>query len=410
MSFFSKQSSADTYGAILDIGSGSVLAAIVHSNVNNPHPIVVWSHREHVPLRSIESLEQVSKSVITALMNVVMELDSAGRKVLTQYNSGARIKQIQSSISAPWSYTVTKSINYTQEKPFMVTQTLIDELIKTTEAQIASDLKANTTLDEMGLSTITTATVEMLANGYRVNKPTGSKATELSVSRANVVAQKSITQALDKTADKIYAHNKHKRISFMLMAHSAIRDLLPHTFEMGIVDVTYEATELGIVRDGALQYCTHTPFGSFSLARELAEVLKIPLSEAFGYLHTVEPLAFLDNATTAQKTDVEKVFEAYISKIEALFKETGDELSVPKTIALHVDLHSEPLFLHLIEKAAKRSTKTSPVITLVTEEILKQTFDDVTTKEFLTRSSDTALLLSAMFFHKHHDSTTFTYL
>jgi hypothetical protein len=347
---------------------------------------------------------------MTALMTAVMELDSTGRKVLAATNPKARISHIQSSISAPWAYTVTKSINYTQEEPFVITKSLIEELIKTTEQKIFDDLKQNETLRELGLKSITATTMSTLANGYRIEEPQDSKATEFSISRANVVAQEPIVEALSENTQKVFAHTTNQKLSFMLMTFSVMRDLLPQIYEIALVDITYEATELGVVRDGSLQYCTHTPFGMYSLAREIAAVLSVPLSEAFGYLHTPEPLAFTESLSEAKKKEIDEIFEAYIERITSLFKETGDELSIPKTIALHVDLNSEPLFLSLIEKAAKRCTKSTPAVTLVTKEIFKQTFDEKATKEFFTHSSDTALLLSALFFHKHHNSTTFTYV
>jgi|AntRauTorcE11897_2_1112592.scaffolds.fasta_scaffold02273_5 hypothetical protein len=410
MSLFSKQSKLDTFGVLFDVGSGSVLTAIVHSSSKNTHPVIVWAHREHVPLRDIESLEQVSKSVKTAIINAAMELDTNGRKVLTQYDSSAKITQIQSSISAPWACTITKTIHYTQEKPFTVTQTLINELTQTTEKNIDHELASNESLDELGLHTITAVTMEMLSNGYRIASPKGSEASDFSIARANVVAQSHITSALKETVDKIYRDKEHRQLSFMLMAYSVMSELMPQIYEIGIIDVSYEATEMGIVRDGSLQYCTHTPFGSFSLARELTAALGVPLTEAFGYLHANEPLSFLDSLTEAKKAEVEKIFEAYVKKVETLFRETGDELSIPKSIAIHVDLKSEPLFSLLIERAAKRCIKSTPIVTLVTKEILKQTFNEKATKAFFTHSSDTALLLSAMFFHKHHNSTSFTFV
>lgn len=409
MSFFSKHSNSGTYGALFDIGSGSVMVAIVQSAAKKPHPNVIWSHREHVPLRNIASLDEASKSIMTALMNAAMELDSTGRKVLSVYNPKARISHIQSSISAPWAYTITKTINYTQEEPFVITETLIEELIKTTEQKILTDLKQNETLDELGLAPITAMTMDKLSNGYRIKNPLGSSASAFSLSRANVVAQEPIVKAINETTEKIFNNKEHQQLSFMLMAFSVMRDLLPQMYEMAIVDITYEATELGIVRDGSLQYCTHTSFGVFSLAREIAAALSIPLSEAFGYLHTQNPLSFLDTVSAAKKKEVDEIFEAYIRQITLLFKETGDELSIPKTIALHADNNTEPLFLELIEKAAKRCTKSTPSVTLVTKEIFKQTFDEKATKEFFTHSSDTALLLSALFFHKYHNSTSFTF-
>jgi hypothetical protein len=175
------------------------------------------------------------------------------------------------------------------------------------------------------------------------------------------------------------------------------------------VDVTYEATEIGIVRDGTLHYCTHTPFGSFSLAREISAVTDVPLHEAFGYLHTDTPFAFMDRLNASQKAEVEEILEQYTSRLSDLFHETGDQLSIPKRIALHADLKSEPFFLDLVEKAAKRTIKSSANITPISREILRQTYEPDALSQIAKTSTDTALLLSALFFHKHHDSASFEY-
>jgi hypothetical protein len=250
----------------------------------------------------------------------------------------------------------------------------------------------------------------MLSNGYRVTNPQGSKAKQFSITRANVVAQEYLTNSLDETCEKLFTSRDCRKISFILMMYSVVRDLFPDNYEVCLVDITYEATEIGIVRDGSLQYCTHAPFGSFSLARELAAVLNAPLHETFGYLHTDDPFAFLEKLSVNQKAEIDDIFEAYIKKIHQLFQETGDSLSIPKRIAIHSDNKSEIFFKSMIEKAAKRSLKTAPTITLVSKEILKQTYDENSKTSFLNSHTDSALLLSALFFHTHNKSTFFVYV
>ena len=409
MGFFSRQESSEAYGALIDIGSGSVLVAIVHSKAGSQHPTIVWEQREHAPLKNIDSIEQSAKAVTTALMNASLQLDTVGRKALHEYEKGAKISTIQATISAPWSYTVTKTINYTQEESFTITEQLIDELTRTTEDKIASDLQTNETVNQLGLSLITQATMDMLSNGYRVEKPQGSKATEFSLSRANVIAQEYLTDSLNETCDKLFTSQDCRKLSFMLMMYSGLRYLLPETYEICLVDITYEATEIGIVRDGSLQYCTHTPFGSFSLAREMAAVLGVPVHETFGYIHAQDPYAFMEQISAKQKKEIDEIFEAFVKKIDGLFHETGDTLSIPKRIAIHCDLKSEAFFKVLIERAAKRSLKTSSTITLVSKEIIKQTYDESDKTSFINSHADTALLLSALFFHTHRNSSFFVY-
>ncbi|MBP9842474.1 MAG: hypothetical protein KBC62_00560 [Candidatus Pacebacteria bacterium] len=410
MSLFGIRHSNDRYGVLIDIGSGSVLAAIVHSKKNSDHPNIIWAHREHAPLRNIDSLEQSAKAVMTALVNAAMLLDAEGRKTLFEYDKTAALTEMQCSISAPWSYTVTKTINYTQEVPFKVSEGLIDELLSTINEKIESDLKQNETLQDLGLTIITRSTMEILCNGYRVNEPDDQEAKQLTISRANAVTQQYLVDALDEMHDKLFPTTKMQNISFILMFFATSKEILAKTYDLCLVDITYEATEIGIVRDGILTYSTHTPYGSFSIAREIAAVTKVPLHEAFGYLHTDKPYSFMISLSKQQRDEIETIFDAYTEKVSLLFKETGDELSIPKQISLHSDLKSETLFMDLIEKAAKRAIKAEPFITLASNEIIKKSYQTDQNASDLKLPTDTALLLSAQFFHKQPNREHFDYL
>jgi hypothetical protein len=409
MTFFGLGKTADRYGVIIDIGSGSVLTAIVHSNSTQKHPQIIWSHREHAPLRNIDSLEQSAKAVTTALVNACMLLDSKGRKVLHDYNSGAKLSELQCSIAAPWSYTVTKTINFKQEKEFSITEELINELISSIQQEIDTELEGNTAIQDLGLKVITRATMDVLSNGYRVKNPVGEKTKEFSLTQGSVVAHTYLTEAIAEMRDKLFPATTAKKLSFALMLFSVTRDLLPNSFDICLVDITYEATEIGVVRDGTLNYCTHTSFGSFSLAREISKITNVPLEEAFGYLHTETPYAFIDTLNPTQKKDVLAAFESFTEKLSELFHETGDALSIPKRISLHADLKSEPLFLDIVAKAAKRNLRSEPSVTPISQEIIRQTYAESTKEAAVTIPSDTALLLSAQFFHKQETQETFEY-
>lgn len=409
MSFFGLRGSSDRYGVLIDIGSGSVLAAIVHSNKNQKHPQIVWSHREPAPLRKIDSIEQSSKAIMTALVNASILLDAEGRKALYEYDTTAKLTELQCGISAPWAYTVSKTVNYKQEEPFSISKELIDELTDSIKEKVEGDLREDKSLQNLGLQIITRSAVDMLSNGYRVNHPEGEEANSVTISYTSVVTQNSLVNAIDEMRDKLFVETECHKLSFILMLFNISRDLLPETYDICLVDITYEATEIGVVRDGSLKYCTHAPFGSFSLAREISEITNVPLHEAFGYLHTDTPYAFIQSLSKPQADEIEAVFEAYIEKIHALFNETGDSLTIPKRISLHTELDSESLFLDLIEKAAKRSVRTDVNITAVSREIIRQTYEESTKETSHPIPKDTALLVSAQFFHKQAEQSTFKY-
>jgi hypothetical protein len=410
MSLFELGKTTTRYGVIVDIGSGSISAAIVKSVPEEKHPYIVWSYREHATLRNIDSLEKSAKAVLAALMAVLMKLDAEGRKVLYDYDKKAKLSGMQCTISAPWSYTVTKAINYKQKDEFIVTKELIDELTSTVQEKVQADLKEDGILQELGLSTITRATLGMMSNGYHVKYPVGQKAHELSISHTTVVTHRYLVDAIDEMHEKLFIRTDLKKVSFILLLFCVTRELLYQTYDVCLVDVTYEATEIGIVRDGILKYSTHTPFGSFSLAREISSITKIPLHEAFGYLHTEKPYSFIKALTESQKKAIDNMFEEYTDRLAGLFHETGDSLSIPRRISLHTVSSSESLFLDLIEKAAKRSIKITPNITVISTELINQMYEVVKNDSKKTLSTDTALLLSAQFFHTQSKQQTFNYL
>lgn len=410
MSLFGMSKSSKRYGVLIDIGSGSVLTAIVYSDPAQKHPEIIWAHREHAPLRNVDSLEQSAKAVMTALVNSSMMLDAEGRKALYDHSGNVKLTELQCSIAAPWSYTVTKTINYNQEESFRVTENLLDDLIETINNKIENDLKENDTVQNLGLQVVTRTTMDILSNGYHVKHPEGQQTKQLTISRASVVTQQYLVDALTEMHNKLFPSTTDRKISFALMLFVVTREVLSQIYDVCLIDVTYEATEIGIVRDGVLKYCTHTPYGSFSLAREISKVTNVPLHEAFGYLHTETPYAFMKSLPKEQADEVEKVIEAYIERVSLLFKETGDELSIPKQISLHADLKSEPLFLDMVEKAAKRNLKTEPLVTPISEKILKFSYQSENGKGVTALPTDTALLLSAQFFHTQRNLSRFEFL
>lgn len=410
MSLFSLHPKGERIGTIIDIGSASVLVAIISSKIGEAYPKIIWSHREHAPLRNVDSVEQSAKAVMTAFMNALLQFDGEGRRALSSYKNSAKISELQCTIAAPWSYTVTKSINYEQDEAFEISNNLIDQLISTANAKTISEINENDSINNLGLTVVARATLDLLANGYRIKNAEREKTKTLSLNHASSITQQYLVNMIDEMKDKLFASASCHKISYVLALNYVIQDLFSDVNDLCLLNITYEATEIGVVRDGILHYSTHAPFGSFSLAREISNITSVPLYEAFGYLHTDTPYSFMEALPSNQREAVDAVFEAYVQSITELFHETGDDLSIPKRIYLHADLMSEPLFGDLIEKAVKRSIKSDPSIKLITPIILKKILSDKTNKSPGTTPEDTAMLVSAQFFHKQGQLQTIEYL
>lgn len=410
MGLFSSTKTKTRYAVIVDIGSGSVLTAIISSNPDNPHPEIIWSKREHSPLRKINSITDSAKSVMTSLMNALMALDGEGRKVFKEKTGHNKLPFLQVTIAAPWSYTATKTISYQHNEDFEITDTLVNELLRTAQQKVQEEMLENEKVHELGLRVVAKTTMQLVANGYPIIVTGKQKAQTLKVIEASAVAQEYLTEAIEDAQNKILPGTELSQFSFMLPFYFVMRDLEKSFSEYCLVDITYEATEIGIVRDGVLNYCTHTPYGSFSLARDLAEALSIPLEEAFGYLNNEDISEFLTAHSAEKQKSAKVVIEAFQVRLAELFKETGDSLAIPKRIYLHGNLDTEPFFNKRVKNAANEATNMQHAVYNVTKEVLTKTYTSEEINSLSESNQDTALLISAQFFHTHGQSENFEYL
>lgn len=399
MGLFSRHNTGIRYGALVDIGSGSVLSAIIKSDSSLSYPEIIWAKREYVPIRRTVSIQESAKHVMTSLMNALMLLDGEGRRVYQTVAGTQRLPDVQVTIAAPWSYTVTKDIAYNHANEFTLSSEIVEELLRTAETKVEEELREQERINQLGLTVVTRSVIGLVANGYTIEAADNQKITSLKVVQASAVAQDYLVKALDEAFEKLAPEATVKLYSFMLVFYTIVQQLETLSAEYCLVDITYEATELGVIRNGLLQYTTHTPFGSYSLARELAEIFSVPLEEAFGYLHHRDPLEYIRQAPADRLTEAKDLFAAYENKLTELFHETGDTLSIPKKIYIHGNLRTEPFFLARVSDAAKRATNSSHAVYPTSIELLNRFYPEDLRDAMRESALDTALLLSAQFFH-----------
>lgn len=385
-------SSNERYGLLVDIGSGSVGLAVCHSS-DKKSAHIVWSHREHIPLRDIESISDSSRAIVTSLMHNMMEFEGQGRAALDTYRAGAKITTVQATVAAPWAYTTTRTVKYNQDEPFEVTKHLVQDLAIAAGQQAIEEFGQQHSLESLGISETSRCALDTYANGYRLVEPSKQEANTVSVTQATTLARTEIITALNEMNQKLFGSTTLQITSYMLANYFATRTLIPHVYDVCLVDVTDEATEIGIVRDGSLQYSTHVAFGRASIAREVAAATKTPLHEAFSSFPTTEAIA-------ANK-ELQTIFTAYTDQVVELFKETGDRLTIPKNVYLQTDTSVEAAFVPLITSAAKAASKSSVKITSVKDVLLQPKEQNCT---------DVPLVIAASFFHTSGKRSHFEYL
>jgi hypothetical protein len=397
-----RSSSRPRHAVLIDVGSGSVLVSIVTSDPKKTHPDIVWARREYVPLRSVSAISRISKNVMASLVNAALLLETDGRRALADAGiSEHDITHLSVTIAAPWSYTVTKTISYAKKEPFVISGEMLKELVDTAEKKVMEELSEKEAVSRLGLRIIARAAVEVLANGYKTWNLEGKKAVNVTLSQISAVAQAYLLNALDETKEKLLPRAQLKLHSFMMAYYCVIRELYPDTTECCLVDITFEATEIGVVRDGILRYCTHAPYGAYTLAREVAAITGVPLEEAYGYLkNDALRTNFEERCTKAQRDDLATLYRKYTERVTDLFHETGDSLAIPKTLFIHGNVHTESFFAPYIQNASKQATRDTHLVVSVTDALLKFRYE-ASEKERLDMETtiDTALLVSAQFFH-----------
>lgn len=367
--------------AIVDIGSGSVGAAIVTYDHVSGKSAIIWSHREHTLLRTSTTLVDAERAVKTACINVCLELGNAGLRALTQAHKEAQIETVQISLSAPWQYTAAKAVTFSDSKDFVVDTELLRDLTKKAKEQGVADANESSLLQTFGLELIGQETTDITINGYSVKNIHKKQARELSFVHVSMLAAKSMVSVIRETKDKIFPRAELKMTTFIFMFYSVVMRLYTNTLEAAIVDISKEATEIGIIRDGALRFVSHIPVGSFTLARAISEQLSIPAEEAFTYLKTNTDYG-IASIPEKHRPIVDQVFGAYHDELKVLMGTTGDDLSVPRSIFVHTELHTELFFNHAIMNAANELTTTAHTIHPITSKLITE-----------SHTGDTAVLL-----------------
>jgi cell division ATPase FtsA len=322
----------------------------------------------------------------TTLVNALLELGSNGQKALHAFNPSLHITTVQTAICAPWSHTVTKSIQYEKEHPFTVDQKLVSDLVAGTAKKLMETTFNGELLDAQGLEIVHEVTAGIELNGYFVRKPFGQTARTVSLAQITEVAERKLLITLKDSIAKILPKTSLEVYSFMYLYYQTLRELHPDTSEICLIDVTNEATEIGIVRDDILRYVSHIPIGTFTLAREISRVTGVPKEEAYTVLK--ENGADISSLSEEKKKAVKTVFSEYQEELSAMFRHTGDTLSIPKTLFLHTERTTEAFFGEQLKQAAKIATNSEHMVHLFTSELLGD-------KQLL----DTALALSIHHFH-----------
>lgn len=397
MSFFSS-SHAPEYVALLDIGSGSVTATISTTR-EGESPMIIWSTQERILIKETEGNQHTGKKLMTTLMNVALALGNEGLQALRTYDARGHIHVTQVSVSAPWSYTITKRATYNKEKEFTITNELIQEILEASDEKIAAELHEHEVSESLDLDIVSRSVTGLYANDYLVTNPHKQTAKSLRLTQSNTVIQKYLTDFITDVHNKVLPKTELRIFSFTLMLYYVLREVHPEMREYCLINQTLESTELGVVRNGAIMYCTHDTYGIATLVREIASITETPMDATLAHLQDNSFTKLYDLLGAKKQAAVDEVITRYQNVVTRLLDETGDAFTIPKTIYLHSLSCTYDFFARNIEKGAEQTTGFGHIVHNIDRELI-ETGEPAKRQE---RSVSCVELVSSRFFHKYND-------
>lgn len=385
---FSKAGPDGSFGVIVDVSSASVSIAIVLSNPLEEVPYVVWSHVERIAVTDEADITVLAKKVSAATVQTFMELSTAGISTLAAYDKHAKLSRCEVSISAPWTYTVSKTITHSDEIPFEVTEEIIRELITSAEAEALQKISTTELFKTLGLEIIAAKTADITLNGYRTTKPVGKSAVNLYIEQQLYISQKNILTAIEESHASIIPRTTLDIETFVARSESALREMPSTPESYVLVDVSGEAIEFALIVNATIIRAIHVPWGHNSLAREIVASTQTPYADALGMLRSplTEQIKFL---TATTQSDLTTAVHTLQKKLTDLYARTTAGAELPQAVFLHTDTGFEQCFRDILTDGSIFEKNTCPL-------------HAVSTKLFpLDNSDETRIALSASVFHKN---------
>ncbi len=352
--------------AIFDIGSGSVGGAMVNIPLN----------KKEIP----KIIKTVSNKIKTEekidFKSFINEMNFALHETAVQlYNKklGAP-DEIYCFFSSPWYISETKTIMMMQEKAFIFTNDLADELIKKEVSNFTQVYKDKYGNVEDSAEIMEQHITSISLNGYPIEKPLGMKCQSVEMNMVISLSPKICLEKTKETLLKTFHRSKINFSSFTLATFFAIRDKYINENSYLLIDISGEITDVGIVTKGVLKAILSFPFGKKTFFRYMCTKLEIELRDAKElyqlYMDGNLSDEFKEKATPLFKSIENSWGEAFSECINTL----PHALNLPNVIFLTADDDIKEWFANVLRSGnyikSKISSTSCKVVTLGGEEFL----------------------------------------
>lgn len=238
-----------TSAVLIDVGSASVAGAYAHV-VEGKLPILYYSARVALERREDETSDA---AMLRALSTLCERLIREGAPALRRETGSGHADSLLVSVAAPWQDTKVRTGSKQQEKAFVFTRAMMQDLVAAQKAEAPGRMST-------GESVIGT-----LLNGYEIANPFGKRATRAELVILSSSIAKEVAEGIEKLVRGAFHNHAVTLVSFAPVAYTVFRDLYPHEKDFLILDVSGEGSDLAFVKNGLLMDVGSTSLGLRSL-------------------------------------------------------------------------------------------------------------------------------------------------
>lgn len=388
---FRHDTSETVYGVLIDVSSGTVGVAIVASVPGEKFPKLLYTHRVtmRVTKHGAEKSENIRR-VREALFSAVLTLSQEGIQVLNEYDTRALLKKVYVTCSAPWSYTIARTVNFQSDTPVKVTDAILDDLEQSAEGEILNHLNSIPHMSEGDFSIVERATIDRMINEYPVKEILGKKGIVLGLTHVAGLVPQDILTTITEVQQKLFPNTELRSHTYLFVMYCVLRDVFPRLDSLCIIDVSGEATELAIVENGVLIENVSIPTGSNTFIRDVMITTGKPASDVESYM----TMAKDEQGLALSNQFFENTICHYEREIMESLQELQDHYALPKDIILTAQKSYEQFFEPMVRKASKNVLQKEPHILSLRQSVIDELSKDA--------NGDVYLAIGARFFHKMH--------
>ncbi len=321
---------------LIDIGSASISAAYADIT-ENTNPIIYYSTRSSISLRDSMTKED---AVADALTKIIKDLLTIGAPIVRHtIKRTIHINKIIISIAAPWQEVSVQTQQKVEKKAFRFTKYVMDDMV----AHISSHWAH-------GRVVTNSMVVSISLNGYPVTNPFNVKTKDAKIMVLNSYITKPLVERVNNIVEEAFHTDVLEITAFATIAYTVLRSLYPSERDMLIIDITGEATDIILSKNGILTDIAHTKRG-LNVLRKNAQDAGIRSTKSSGSFHSIEHTLLIDKEHNTRFTArMQQARSLWLQDVAQALQTLNAKYALPKTVFLLSDEESVSFIKHQFDE------------------------------------------------------------